>query len=366
MVIMIFLALVCFVIVIFLIPYWLISANPFPKPSGQWKVSTSNLIWNLPSYPGIIAKIWYPTSDQQQSYSPYIDNLERTLSAITTGLNPLSKLILNKLYFGRIQTPSSTNALLAQSQEGFPIILLSPGFGGVNFLNTFYALEFASYGFIVIGINHPGWSSGTLLVDGSQVPFNQINFDDVERVETVFAEITEQKANNLSTVLDEVLNLNATIDSWLYQKINPARVFAVGHSSGGSASFVACAKDSRIAKSVNLDGFLYMDGINVVDREKEFLLMLSDRDKYTLQGNKPQSSFDVIMAKDKIRIEQFARKKNVHKHLLHSANYFNFMDLPLILNPSFSQLLGLFGQIDGLDLLSKTSATMIDFFNELH
>ncbi|BAZ46043.1 hypothetical protein NIES4102_30710 [Chondrocystis sp. NIES-4102] len=363
MVIMIFLILACLIIVIFLIPYWLIAANPFPKPSGQWKIGTSNLIWNLPSYPGIIAKIWYPTSDLHHSYSPYIDNLERTITAITTGLNPLSKLILNKLYLGRIRTPSSTNAILAD-QESFPVILLSPGFGGVN-LNTFYALEFASYGFIVIGINHPGWSSGTLLVNGSQVPFNQINFDDVERVETVFAEITQHKANNLSAVVDEILNLNAIIDSWLYQKINLARVFTVGHSSGGSASFVACAKDDRIAKSVNLDGFLYMDGINVVDTEKEFLLMLSDRDKYTLQRNKPQSIFDVIMAKDKIRIEQFACNKNVHKHLLPWANHFNFLDLPLILNPAFSKLLGLFGQTDGLDLLSKTSATMIDFFNEL-
>lgn len=263
-----------------------------------------------------------------------------------------------------IQTPSEINAMLAQSQDGFPVILLSPGFGGINFLNTFYALEFASHGFIVIGVNHPGWSSGTLLVDGSQVAFNQVDINDVERADTLFAEIIAQKANNLSAILDEVFNLNVTVDSWLYKKIDLTKIFAAGHSSGGSASFLACGTDPRIARSVNLDGFVYMDNINIAGVNKEFLLMLSNRDKYARQRNKPPNSFDVVMVKDKARIEQLASHANVHQHLLHSANHFNFMDLSLILNPLVTKRIGLFGEADGLDLLLKTSTTMIDFFNE--
>jgi dienelactone hydrolase len=364
MVIMIFLLLGCIAVVVFRVPYGLISANPFPTPSGQWKVGTSDFIWNLPNHSGIIAKIWYPSSSKQDIHSPYIDYLDRTLSAITTELSPLSKLILNKRYLGRIQAPSAINATLAQSQDGFPVILFSPGFGGVNFLNTFYALEFASHGFIVIGINHPGWSSGSLLVDGSQIAFNQIDFNDIDRADTLFAEVVEQKANNLSIVLDELFNLNTTTDSWLYRKINPTKIFAAGHSSGGSASFLACGTDSRIAKSVNLDGFLYVDRMDITGTGKEFLLILSNRDKYAAQRNKSQSSFDIVMAKDKIRIDRFAGHSNVHKHLLYSAGHLNFMDLPLILNPIFNKHIGLFGEADGLDLLLKTSATMIDFFNE--
>jgi dienelactone hydrolase len=366
MVIIIFLLLACFIVVVFLLPYWLISANPFPTPSGQWKVGTSNFIWNLPSHSGIIAKIWYPSSTKPDSHSPYIDDLDRTLSVMTTGLSPLSKLILNRLYLGRIQVPSTINATLAEGQDGFPIILLSPGFGGVNFLNTFYALEFASHGFIVIGINHPGWSSGTLLLDGSQVAFKPVDFNDVDRADTLFAEIIAQKANNLSAVLDELFNLNTTTDSWFYQKIDPTKIFAAGHSSGGSASFLACGTDSRIAKSANLDGFLCVDRIDIAGIGKEFLLMLSNRDKYAFQGGKQQNSFDVVMAIDKTRIDQFARHANVRKYVLHSASHFNFMDLPLILNPLVSKRIGLFGEADRLDLLLKTSATMIDFFNEMN
>ena len=140
MIIIIFLLFACFIGLVFL-PYGLISANPFPEPSGHWKVGTSDLIWHLPSYSGIIAKIWYPSSTEQESHSPYIDYLDRTLSIITKGLSPFFKLILNRFYLGRIQTPSSINATLALSQNDFPIILLSPGFGGVNFLNTFLCLR---------------------------------------------------------------------------------------------------------------------------------------------------------------------------------------------------------------------------------
>jgi dienelactone hydrolase len=361
---MIFLLLACFIVVLFLLPYGLISANPFPTPSGQWKVGTSNFIWNLPDRSGIIAKIWYPSNSKQNIYSPYIDYLDRTLSSITAGFSPLSKQILNRFYLGRIQAPSEIDATLAERENGFPVILFSPGFGGVNFLNTFYALEFASHGFIVIGINHPGWSSGTLLVDGSQVECNRVDFNDVDRADTIFAEIIEHKANNLSAVLDELLNLNITTDSWLYQKIDTTKIFAAGHSTGGSASFLACGTDSRIAKSINLDGFLYMDRIDIAGTRKEFLLMLSDRDKYAPQKNKPQNIFDVLMAKDKIRIDRFVGHTNAHKQVLHSAKHISFMDLPLILNPIFSKRIGLFGEADGLDLLLKTSVTAIAFFNE--
>lgn len=360
---MILILLVCFIVVLILLPYGLISANPFPKPSGRWLVGTSNFIWNLPSHSGIIAKIWYPSSTKHYICSPYIDSLNRTLSAMTAGLSPLSKLILNKFYLGRIKVPSEINATLAQGQDGFPTILLSPGLGGVNFLNSFYALEFASHGFIVIGINHPRWSSGTLLVDGSHVAFDGIDFNDIDHADVLLAETIAQKANNLSAVLDELFHLNTTNNSWLYQRINPNKIFAVGHSTGGSASFLACERDSRIAKSVNLDGFLCMDKIDIAGIEKEFLLILSNRDKYASQGDKTPNIFDVLMAKDKIRIAQFTRHDNVYKHLLDSANHWNFMDLPLIINSLFSKRFDWFGEEDGFDLLSKTSSTIIDFFN---
>jgi Platelet-activating factor acetylhydrolase, isoform II len=156
---MIFLFFVCAIgILVFILPYFLILATPFTQPSGKWQVGTSNLIWDKADLTGIIAKLWYPTDTASNISSPYIDNIDLTLSAITASLNPLYRLIFNRLYLGRIQTPSCHNAVLGNTQNGFPIVLFSPSFSGINLINTFYALEFASHGFIVVGINHPGSS----------------------------------------------------------------------------------------------------------------------------------------------------------------------------------------------------------------
>jgi predicted dienelactone hydrolase len=170
----IFFVLICIVGIIIL-PYWIIPANPFPKPLGEWQVGTSDLIWDSLSHTGIIAKIWYPTNATAGIQSPYIDNIGRTLAVITTGFNPLSNLIFNQFYLDRIRTPALIDAIPAQSQDGFPAILFSPGSCSMNFMHTFYALEFASHGFVVIGINHPGSSACTLLTDGSKVEFNKID-----------------------------------------------------------------------------------------------------------------------------------------------------------------------------------------------
>ncbi|WP_310426303.1 hypothetical protein [Chamaesiphon sp. VAR_48_metabat_135_sub] len=345
---------------IFLLPYWLIKARPFPQPSGQWRVGVSDFIWDAPDRAGIIAKIWYPTSDNQGIHSPYIDKIDRTLAII----NPLLKSII-KLYISHITTPSFINATPIQYQDGCPIVLFSPGFQSINFLNTFYALEFASHGFIVIGINHPGTSAVTLLVDGSQVGFNPIDVESVfaeyEQPKSLFSDLVVEQADNISKVLDAIINANNTANSLWHQKIN-SKIFAVGHSIGGAASFVACGKDDRIAKGVNLDG-IFVNPANTNYANKELLLISSNWEKYSPKDKKSQSRIEIIVAKDKIQREQLATKVNLHQRSFQSASHFNFMDLPLIIRSTIEKKIGLFGSIDGLELLSKTSMEMMNFFN---
>ncbi len=177
---------------ILLLPYWLIRARPFPQPSGQWQVGVADLIWDAPEHQGIIAKVWYPTTDSQGIHSPYIDRIDRTLAAITAGGNPIIRAIA-KLYLGRVITPAFIDATPIQLAGGCPVVLFSPGFQSMNFLNTFYALEFASHGFIVVGINHPGISAGSLLADGSQVAFMPVDielaFAEYEQPDSLFSDL---------------------------------------------------------------------------------------------------------------------------------------------------------------------------------
>jgi dienelactone hydrolase len=355
----IFFVLIC-VLVIILLPYWIIPANPFPKPSGKWNVGTSNLTWDSSDRSGIIAKVWYPTDIENVTPSPYLDKLGGNFSSNIV-VNLLLKLIFSNLFLGRIKTIASIDITPSQSLAGFPVILFSPGFLAINSLNTFYGLEFASHGFIVIGINYPGSSIGTMLADGSQIG---IDSDGLDKPELLASKITVDRASDLSMVLDRVINLNANGDSFLYQRINTSKIFAAGHSIGGSASFAACGQDRRISKSVNFDGFFFMEEIDLSCLDKEFLLIQPDRRKSKAKDKKSQDEFSLMMEKDSLRITELADSPNFHHLLFPSLTHGSFFDLPLIINPIFSKTMSLFGKADPLDLLLKTARVTIDFFNK--
>jgi dienelactone hydrolase len=344
---------------------WLISAKPFPQPTGQWQVGISELLWNRggisPSDPALIAKVWYPTDNQNGMNSPYLERMGRTFSPKIT-LNLFYSLIFSRLVLGRVAATSAlVNAAPRKSQDGFPLVLFSPGLTGINAFNTFYALELASNGFIVIGINHPGSSASTMLTDGSQIGITQEVLDGFRNPDVMVSKLAINQANNISLVLEQVIKLNATVDSLLHQKININKIFAAGHSIGGSASFLACCQDQRISRSVNFDGYFFIDEINIDHREKDFLLILPDRP--IPKKSKPSNKFALMMAKDREKISQLADNKNFNVILLNAASHVNFSDLPLILKPAFSKSFRLFGGTDGRETLTKTSTMAINFLN---
>jgi hypothetical protein len=353
-----------FITILLILPYWIISADPFPRPTGQWQVGTSDLNWDTLDQSGLIAKVWYPTDIENGIRSPYLDRMGQKFS-LKVAINLLYRLLFSRFCFGRVSsTPALINAPLIQIQNSFPVILFSPGLTAINALNTFYALEFASHGFIVVGINHPGSSASTILTDGSQIGIDQEVLDGFVHPDLFVSKLTVNQANNISMVLDQVISLNFDADSFWHQRIDTSRIFAAGHSIGGSASFAACGKDRRISKSVNLDGFFYIDEISMSCMEKDFFLILPDRNKNAPKEIKFQSKYDLMMAKDKERIEKLSGNTNFNVLLLQSASHVSFSDIPLIINPAFSRTIGLFGGTDGRELLSRTSMIMIDFFNK--
>ncbi len=355
----IFLIIICIVGII-LLPSWIIPANPFPQPSGEWSVGTSNLIWDSSNQSGIIAKVWYPTDIENVMPSPYLDKLGKTFSSNIV-VNLLLKLIFSNVFLGHVKTPVSIDVTPAQCLEGFPIILFSPGFLSINSLHTFYGLEFASHGFIVIGINYPGSSISTMLENGLQIG---INADGLDQPELLASKLAVDRASDLSIILDRVISLNSHRDSFLYQRIDTSKIFAAGHSLGGSASFAACGQDRRILKSVNFDGFFFMEEIDLSCVDKEFLLIQPDRHQSKLKQKRSQTEYDVLMAKDNLRIAQLSGSPNFHHFLLPSVTHISFTDLPLVINPRLSKSISLFGKADGLDLLLQTSKITMDFFNK--
>jgi dienelactone hydrolase len=348
-------------IAIFALPYLIFSKNTFPQPSGKWQVGTTDIDWDAPNYPsGIIAKVWYPTDEHSGVKSPYIDKIGRVF-ADGIVINIVYKLIF--LLLRRISTtPAFINAAPIQTPGGLPVVLFSPGFGGVNYLGTFYALEFASHGFMVIGINHPVSNVGTICMDGSQIKFENYDiaiFKDIPKFERYMGNIMQEQAENISTILDRIIDLNHIPDSLLYQKIDPNRIYAAGHSIGGAASFIACGKDRRISKGVDLDGaFVDLEFDDADYTGKDLLLIHADREKYMPE------QYHAITANDSMWIDRLSTKTNLEKIVFESANHTSFTDISMFVNPTIGRRLGLLGDIDGFRVLSETSVMMMDFFNK--
>lgn len=301
---LIFFILICIIaIAIFALPYILITRNKLPQPSGQWQVGTSEIIWKSADYPetGIIAKVWYPTAEKAGINSSYIHKIGRDFA------DPIATNLVYKLIFlllRRVSTiPAFTNATPLQTPDGLPIVVFSPGFGGINYLDTFYALEFASHGFIVIGINHPKSNVGTMQTDGSQIKFENFDtliFNEPVKLEQYIGNIARTQAINISAIVDEIIYLNSTLGSLFYQTINPDKIFAAGHSAGGSSSFAACGRDRRISKGIDLDGTFVDLELEIADYTgKKLLLIYSDREKYKPKNKAVIHQYNAMIAIDK-------------------------------------------------------------------
>jgi dienelactone hydrolase len=356
-------ALASITIILFLRPHWIVPSAQFPTPTGQWSVGTSDLIWDTPQQAGIMAQVWYPTDVTSTRRSPYLSKTRSNLAANKL-LNLLFRLIVSKSLLGRITAPAAVQVIPSQCLEGFSVVLFSPGFGGSISLHTFYALELASRGFIVVGINHPGSCVGTMLTDGTQIEFVDVDpksFADIDRMELLVQTMTAEQASNISQVVDKLISLNSTMDSLLYQKINVRQIFAAGHSAGGAASFIACGQDQRITKGVNLDGyFVDVPGTNY--DHKELLLIQADRDRYRPKNKKTRARYDLFAAKDRGRVEKLAAQANLQQLVIPYTRHFDFSDLSILLRPAFSRTLGLASKADGLELSQTTATAMIDFF----
>jgi hypothetical protein len=367
--VLVFLILICIAaITILILPYLLIPQNTLPQPSGKWQVGASEIVWESPDYPqvGIIAKVWYPTDEKSGIKSAYLSKISGDFS------EKISVNLVYKLIFALLRRvaaiPAFINATPIQIPNGLPVILFSPGFGGINSLGTFYALEFASHGFIVIGVNHPNSNFGTICTDGSQIKFEDFDlsvFDRPDKLEQYIGNVTRTQSINLSIIVDEIIRLNSISESLLYQRIDASNIFAAGHSAGGSASFVACGRDRRIAKAIDLDG-TYVD-LEIEDTDytgKKLLLFYSDREKYKPKNEKSIRQWDAMRSIDKKWMDKLAKKSSLQKKWFESTTHNGFTDLSILINPIIGKKIGLSGEADGLTVLRASATVMIDFLDE--
>src|SRR4030095_2844263 len=115
-------------------------------------------------------QVWYPsepsTADER---APWMANAEIFAPAIARSIH-MPAFFLDHLKL--VKMPAYKESGLAPIEEGYPVILFSHGWNGFNAQNTGQAIQLASHGFVVIGVQHTYGAVITVFPDGTIAPNN--------------------------------------------------------------------------------------------------------------------------------------------------------------------------------------------------
>lgn len=227
-----------------------------PKPKGQYSVGTTVLhltdtsrketITDEPDdYRELMIQIWYPSQPTKNPKTfPYIPD-QRVL-----------QIMKDEKYYGldsntidewkNLRTNSVLDAPVLNKNTQFPLLLFSHGLGVSRLHYAMFAEELASFGFIVVTIDHP-FSGVTILPDGRPISISKD-----KRLKQWSPEVGGQIVEDFAK--DALFIFNQLLHGKYATNIDSKRIGMLGHSIGGATALEVCRIDNRFKACANLDG----------------------------------------------------------------------------------------------------------------
>jgi dienelactone hydrolase len=232
-----------------------------PVPSGPFEVGTAALLTHDASRPGntregrgLLLRLWYPAAPSGKQPAPYFLDAERSDRNLRASYLPLPPDLFDRTHgFAREHVAPAP-------ARPRPTLLLSTGWGAPIEEYSALAEALASFGYLVVGVNHPNGSGAVVYPDGSEpsldpasiTPDERNNGDwalDLEYVASWLSETSAADAASASVDPAAADLVRAALAS-----LDEGRIGALGHSFGGSAAVRADAESTTIRASANLDG----------------------------------------------------------------------------------------------------------------
>ena len=336
-----------------------------PAPSGPYQVGTRIYELTDPSrkeiYSGkdearrFMIQVWYPSepspSDQR---APWMSNAQIFAPAIAEHIG-MPSFFLDHLAL--VNIPAYKESKFASSETAFPVILFSHGWQGFNAQNTGQALQLASHGYVVIGVQHTYGAVTTVFPDETVAENNPTALppDDTptDQYEATAQILVHQWAGDLGYTLDFMAAQNEDSVSPFFEKLDLSHVGVYGHSTGGGAAVEFCGTDSRCTALFGQDPFMRPVSYDVIDNgvTQPAFFMFSQRwhDDLKSRNNELFDKFypHVTKASGAVFIEGTA--------------HYDFTDIPL-LSPLASKL-GLKGPINGKRVTAINDDYLLHFFD---
>lgn len=332
-----------------------------PTPSGPYPVGTRIIEMVDPArkeiYSGkdearrYMIQVWYPANVKPtDTQAPWMEHADVFAPAIATYID-LPSYFLDHLALVKI--PAYQNADVASSESRFPVILFSHGWNGFNAQNAGQAIELASRGFVVAGIQHTYGAVITVFPDGTVAPNNpnalpkdakDPNYEEVARI------LADQWAGDMANTLDFLASDDE--GNPYHGKVDLDKVGVYGHSTGGGAAIQFCGVDPRCKAVLGMDPFMRPVSAEViasgVPQPSFFMFSQSWADDADTPSNRFFRQF----------IPNVTDNYGVIK--IQGTRHYDFSDLPL-LSPIAPQL-GLKGPLNGERVTEIVNAYLLDFF----
>jgi len=341
----------------------LLPVPAIPPPSGSYSVGTR--IYELTDnsrkelYSGkdearrFMIQVWYPseagTSSEQ---ARWMDEAEIYAPAVA-GQIDMPPFFLDHLAL--VKVPAYVDAHVAPTDKKYPIILFSHGWNGFNAQNTGQALELASHGYVVVGVQHTYGAVITVFPDGTIANNNPAALPDgapQDEYEAAAHILANQWAGDLGYALDFMTTMNDDPDTQFYNQLDLGRVGVYGHSTGGGAAIQFCGTDPRCKALLGMDPFMRPVSYEVID------------------AGMTQPSFFMF---SQFWTDDVESRNNelFHRFIPHVGDsfgvisidgtaHYDFADLPL-LSPLAPQL-GLKGPINGKRVVMIVNDYLLSFF----
>jgi len=342
----------------------LLPVPSIPAPDGPYQIGTT--IYELTDtarrelYSGkdearrFQIQIWYPSEPSPaDEFAPWMSHADVYGRSISADLLKFPSFFLDHLALVKI--PAYQDSRVAAPDEGYPIILFSHGWKGFNAQNSGQALQLASHGYIVVGVQHTYGAVVTVFKDGTIAKNNPAALPSGapdEEYDTAAHKLADQWAADLGFALDFMTEQNGDPDSLFFHSMDIDDVGVYGHSTGGGAAVQFCGTDPRCKALLGMDPFMRPVSVPV------------------LEGGVTQPAFFMFSQRwaddvDSLNNQQFQpfyenSKAAIGAVYIEGTAHYDFSDLPL-LSPLASQL-GLKGPINGKRVTTIVDDYLLSFF----
>jgi predicted dienelactone hydrolase len=233
-------------------------AEPFSRPTGPFAVGTHEYLWidanrgepftrDTADRRHLLVRVWYPAEIVPgKEAAPYIRDV-----------NEFPEKSVYRRGAG-VKTNSISDAQLAKGKSRFPVLVYQPGGGTARFVGTFQAEQLASRGYVIVSVDHPGFSETVLFPDGYRFeadtllapkPSGNLRDDALKNWEWLERDVFPTWKADVSYVLDKIEELDRTKGQQFYGRLDLSRIGMMGWSFGG-ATAIQMSKDDRRVKAV--------------------------------------------------------------------------------------------------------------------